>query len=130
MSDESRNVWFVRRDGHDTLGTGHREPYKLINVRQQGDFHEEFGTQITAAALSTAALLVKADMRADVLEKGLRDVGTKLMTLLEGNTIREPKSRAALSAALGETMQTLGTREPATDHLEQAVEIYREAITI
>ena len=130
QSDQSMNVWFVRQDGDDTLGTGHQEPYKLINVRLQEDFHEEFRAQIAAAALTTAAPLVTTETRANILDKGLRNVGTKLTTLLEGNTIREPRDRAALNVALGDTMLTLGEPEAGTQQLERSANAYEEALTL
>ena len=123
------NVWFVRNDGYDTLETGHQEPYKLVNVRLQEDFHDQFRVQLVAAALTTAAPLAQTETRTNVLEEGLKNVGAKLRTLLDGNTIRDPKDRAALNVALGDAMLTLGERSAKTVQLERSVGAYEEALS-
>ena len=129
QADQSMNVWFVRPGGHDTLGMGHQEPYRLVNVRLQQDFHDELRAQIAATALNAASPMATSEMRGKILERGLANVGIKLTRLLEGKTITDPGRRAALKVALGDTLLTLGDRNPGTDQLEAAANAYTDALT-
>ena len=125
---EVLGLWFVPREGNGTLSRADR-PYILEEATLGADFHDDLRTQLAAMAWSAVAPLANTEARGEVLEKGLRAATEKLSRLLRTSTIRRPEHRGALYGALGDALSTLGMQEPGTDHLEQAVEAYREAIT-
>ena len=120
------SLWFVPREGDGTLRRGDL-PYELVNVRLQDDFHEDLRAQLTAEALRVAALIAGTEVRGRVLEKGLNGVIKKIAALLEGSAI-ESERGASLQMALGVTLAVLGERESGTEHLEQAVVAFTEAL--
>ena len=120
------SLWFVPREGDGTLRRGDL-PYGLVNVRLQDDFHDDLRAQLTAEALRVAALFAETEIRGQVLEKGLNGVIEKITALLEGSAI-ESERGASLQMALGVTLAVLGERESGTEHLEQAVVAFTEAL--
>ena len=121
------NLWFVPREGDGTLGRGYRQPYELVHVTLQDDFHDDLRAQLTAEALRVAAPLAETEIRGRVLEKGLNNVTEKIAALLEGGAVESPR-RASLYMALGAALVTLGERESGTERLEQAVAAFTEAL--
>ena len=126
-SRKALSLWLVPREGDGTLRRADR-PYELVNVTLQKDFHEDLRAQLAAEALRAVAPLADAEVRGQVLEKGLTDATGKLAILLEGDTITKPERRAALSLAYGDALQTLGERERGPKRLELAVAAYTEAL--
>ena len=120
------SLWFVPHEGDGTLRRGD-QPYELVNVRLQEDFHDDLHAQLTAEALRAAAPLVGTEMRGRVLEKGLNGVTEKIAALLDGGAV-ESARRASLQMALGVALATLGKRESGTARLEQAVVAFTEAL--
>ena len=121
------NLWFVPREGNDTLRRGYLQPYKLVHVTLQDDFHDDICTQLTAEALRVAAPIARTEIRGRVLEKGLNDVIEKIAALLEGGAV-ESARRADLHMALGNALAVLGERESGTARLEQAVAAFTEVL--
>ena len=121
------NLWFVPREGDGTLSRGYRQPYELVHVTLQDDFHDDLRAQLTAEALRVAAPIARTEIRGRVLEKGLNDIAEKIAALLEGGTV-ESARRASLHMALGVALATLGERESGTARLEQAVAAFTEAL--
>ena len=76
------SLWFVPREGDCTLRRV-EQPYELVNVTLQDDFHDHLRAQLTAEALSVAARLAETEMRGRVLETGLNGVTEKIAALLE-----------------------------------------------
>ena len=106
---KSLNLWFVPREGDGTLSRGD-QPYGLVNVRLQDNFHDDLREQLTAEALRAAAPFARTEMRGQVLEKSLNGVIEKIAALLEGGAV--PLARhATLQIALGNALTTLGERE-------------------
>ena len=130
-SGESLSLWFVPRSGEGTLDRGDR-PYRLEDVTLGADFHDDLRSQLTATALVAVAPLANTEVRGQVLEKGLKDTAEKLSSLLNNQNIDDYDSehRAALYAALGTSLLTLGGRESDTERLEQAVKAYRAALEV
>ncbi len=126
-SRKALSLWLVPREGDGTLGRADR-PYELENVTLQEEFHEDLRAQLAAEALRAVAPLADAEVRGQVLEKGLTDATGKLAILLEGDTITKPERRAALSLAYGDALQTLGERERGPERLKEAVAAYTEAL--
>ena len=120
-------LWFVPREGDGTLRRADR-PYTLEEATLGADFHEDLRTQLAAMAWNAVAPLANTETRGHVLEKGLQTATEKLSRLLRTPTISSPEHRAALYVALGDAHSTLGTWEPGTDRLEQAVDAYRGAL--
>ena len=121
-------LWFVPREGDGTLSRADR-PYTLEEATLGVDFHEDLRIQLAAMAWNAVAPLANTETRGHVLEKGLQTGTEKLSRLLRTPTIRRPEHRGALYVALGDAFSTLGTWEPGTHRLEQAVEAYRGALT-
>ena len=117
----------MSREGDGTLGRGHLQPYELVNVTLQDDFHDDIRAQLTAEALRVAAPLAGTGIRGQVLEKGLNDVTEKIAALLEGGNVESPR-RASMHVALGNALAALGERESGTARLEQAVAACTEAL--
>ena len=105
------NLWFVPREGDGTLSRGD-QPYGLVNVRLQDDFHDDLSAQLTAEALRAAAPFARTEMRGQVLEKSLNGVIEKIAALLEGGAV-ESDRRASLQMALGVALMAMGERERA-----------------
>ena len=126
-SGKALSLWFVPREGDGTLRRADR-PYELENVTLQEEFHEDLRAQLAAEALRAVAPLADAEVRGQVLEKGLTDATGKLAILLEGDTITKPERRAALSLAYGDALATLGERESGPERLKEAVAAYTEAL--
>ena len=120
------SLWFVPRTGDGSLSRGD-QPYELVNVSLQDDFHDHLRAQLTAEALRAAAPLAGTEMRGQVLEKGLKGVTQKISALLEGGPV-ESARRATLQMALGVALVTLGERESGTERLEEAVAAFIEAL--
>ena len=120
------SLWFVPGEGDGTLSRGD-QPYGLVNVRLQDDFHDDLRAQLTAEALRAAAPFARTEMRGQVLEKGLNGVIEKIAALLEGGAV-ESDRRASLQMALGVALMAMGERESETERLEQAVAAYTEAL--
>ena len=120
------SLWFVPREGDGTLRRV-EQPYELVNVTLQDDFHGHLRAQLTAEALSVAARLAETEMRGRVLETGLNGVTEKIAALLEGGAV-ESARRASLHVALGNALVILGEREGGTARLEQAVAAYTETL--
>ena len=127
-SGEALALWFVPRWGEGTLRRADRH-YTLEMATLGADFHEDLRTQLAVMAWNSIAPLVNAEKRGRVFEKGLQAGTEKLSRLLGTPTITKPEHRAALYIALGDGLSTLGSREPGTDRLGQAVEAYRRALT-
>ena len=79
------------REGNDTLRRGYLQPYKLVHVTLQDDFHDDICTQLTAEALRVAAPIARTEIRGRVLEKGLNDVIEKIAALLEGGAVESAR---------------------------------------
>lgn len=126
---EVLGLWFVPRQGDGTLSRADR-PYILEEATLGADFHDELRTQLTVMAWRAVAPLAHTETRGHALQQGLQTATEKLSKLLRTSTLRRPEHRGALYVVLGDALSTLGTREPGTDRLEQAVEAYREAISI
>ena len=120
------SLWFVPGEGDGTLRRGD-QPYELVNVRLQDDFHDDLRAQLTAEALRAAAPFARTEMREQVVDKGLNGVIEKITALLEGETVGSDR-RASLQMALGVALMALGQREGGTGRLEQAVAAYTEAL--
>ena len=120
------SLWFVPGEGDGTLSRGD-QPYGLVNVRLQDDFHDDLRAQLTAEALRAAAPFARTEMRGQVLEKGLNGVIEKIAALLEGGAV-ESDRRASLQMALGVALMAMGERESGTERLEQAVVAHTEAL--
>ena len=120
------SLWFVPGEGDGTLSRGD-QPYGLVNVRLQDDFHDDLRAQLTAEALRAAAPFARTEMRGQVLEKSLNGVIEKIAALLEGGAVPLAR-RATLQIALGNALATLGERESGRERLEQAVTAYTEAL--
>ena len=129
QSGETLALWFVPRQGQDTLGRGDR-PYALEEATLGADFHEDLRTQLAAMAWNAVAPLADAEPRGRLLETGLQAATEKLSGLLATPTIRKPEYRAALHVALGDALSTLGERKPGTASLEQAARAYRVSLTV
>ena len=84
------SLWFVPRAGDGTLRRGD-QPYELVNVSLQDDFHDDLRAQLTAEALRVAAPLAGTEMRGRVLETGLNGVTEKIAALLEGGAVEPPR---------------------------------------
>ena len=121
------SLWFVPREGDGTLRRGYLQPYELVHVTLQDDFHDNLRAQLTAEALRVAAPIARTEIRGRVLEKGLNDVTEKIAALLEGGAV-ESARRASLQMALGAALVTLGERESGTERLEQAVAAFTEVL--
>ena len=121
------NLWFVPREGDDTLSRGYRKPYELVHVTLKDDFHDEIRAQLTAEALRAAAPIARTEIRGRVLEKGLSDVTEKIAALLEGGAV-ESARRADLHMAHGVALVALGDLERGTARLEQGVAAFTEAL--
>ena len=128
-SGESLSLWFVPHSGEGTLDRGDR-PYTLEDVTLGADFHDDLHSQLTATALVEVAPLANTEVRGQVLKKGLEDTAEKLSSLLKVSTIGDSEHRAALHAARGNALATLGERESGTERLEQAVQAYRAALEV
>ena len=128
-SGESLSLWFVPRSGEGTLDHGDLT-YRLEDVTLGPDFQDDLRAQLTATALAAVAPLANTEVRGQVLEKGLKDATEKLSALLESPTIGDSEHRAALHAALGTGLVTLGERESGAARLEQAAEAYRAALEV
>ena len=122
------SLWFVPREGDGTLRRV-EQPYELVNVTLQDDFHDHLRAQLTAEALSVAARLAETEMRGRVLETGLNGVTEKIAALLEGGAV-ESARRASLHVALGNALVILGEREGGTARLEQAVAACTKAVRL
>ena len=120
------NLWFVPREGDGTLRRV-EQPYELVNVTRQDDFHDDLRAQLTAEALKVAAPIARTEIRGRVLEKGLNGVTEKIAALLQGGVL-ESERRASLNMALGVALATWGERERGTERLEQAVVAFTEAL--
>ena len=120
------SLWFVPGEGDGTLSRWD-QPYGLVNVRLQDDFHDDLRAQLTAEALRAAAPFARTEMRGQVLEKSLNGVIEKIAALLEGGAV-ESDRRASLQMALGVALMALGKRESGTERLEQAVAAFTEAL--
>ena len=127
--NKALNLWFVPREGDDTLGRGDR-PYELKNVTLKEDFHDDLRAQLAAVAWTAVAPLADTETRGRMLEEGLTDAIQKLAGLLDGGTITEPEHRAKLSVAYGNALQTLGERESGTKNLKKAVAAFNEALEV
>ena len=123
---EALSLWFVAGEGDGTLSRGD-QPYGLVNVRLQDDFHDDLRAQLTAEALKVAVPFAGTEIRGRVLEKGLNGVIEKITALLEGSAV-ESERCASLQMALGVALTALGERESGTQHLEQAVVAHTEAL--
>ena len=120
------SLWFVPGEGDGTLSRGD-QPYGLVDVSLQDDFHDDLRAQLTAEALRVAASFAGTKVRGRVLEKGLNGVTKKITALLEGSAV-EGERYASLQMALGTALLVLGERESGTERLEQAVAAFTEAL--
>ena len=127
-SGKALSLWFVPREGDGTLRRGDLPPYELNKATLGPDFHDDFRTELTSAALVAVAPLAETETRGRVLEKGLRDATEKLATLLKKPAAIGPERRAHLQLSLGSALLTLGERESDAEHLEQAIAAYRAAL--
>ena len=126
---ETLALWFVPRRGDGTLSRADR-PYALEEETLGADFHEDLRTQLAVMAWNAVAPLADEGTHGGVFEKGLRSATTRLAKLLDAPTIRRPKHRAALYAALGNALYTLGKREPGSKDLERGAAALRKALAI
>ncbi len=132
------NLWFVRREGGDTLYRGDiGSKYELKNMSLEDKFREEIQTEIAAMALSAVVPLVSDEAHGKILNDELIKVTKQINTLLEtllkkdSSPIVDPaerERRASLHMALGTALATLGERESGTERLEQAVAAYNAAL--
>ena len=99
------SLWLVPRSGEGTLTRGDK-PYELNKATLGPDFHDDFSTELTSAALVAVAPLAETETRGRVLEKGLRDATEKLATLLKKPAAVGPKRRDRLSAAPGRSVRS------------------------
>ena len=121
------SLWFVPRSGEGTLTRGDK-PYELNKATLGSDFHDDFSTELTSAALVAVAPLAETETRGRVLEKGLRDATEKLATLLKKPAAVGPERRAHLQLSLGSALLTLGERESDAEYLKQAIAACRAAL--
>ena len=122
------SLWFVPREGDGTLRRGDLPPYELNKATLGPDFHDDFRTELTSAALVAVAPLPETETRGRVLEKGLRDATENLATLLKKPGAIGPERRAHLQLSLGSALLTLGELESDAEYLKQAVAAYRAAL--
>ena len=122
------SLWFVPREGDGTLRRGDLPPYELNKATLGPDFHDDFRTELTSAALVAVAPLPETETRGRVLEKGLRDATEKLATLLKKPGAIGPERRAHLQLSLGSALLTLGELESDAEYLKQAIAAYRAAL--
>ena len=122
------SLWFVPREGDGTLRRGHLSPYELNKATPGPDFHDDFRTELTSAALVAVAPFAETETRGRVLEKGLRDTTEKLATLLKKPGAIGPERRAHLQRSLGSALLTLGELESDAEYLKQAIAAYRAAL--
>ena len=106
-SGKALSLWFVPREGDGTLRRGDLPPYELNKATLGPDFHDDFRTELTSAALVAVAPLAETETRGRVLEKGLRDATAKLATLLKKPAAIGPERRAHLQLSLGSALLTL-----------------------
>ena len=125
---EVLSLWFVPRTGDGTLARGHNQPYILVNVTLDKDFHLDLSSQITAVAFAAVAPLADTEVRGQVLNEGLREATNNLRVLLTKHTFDKPEQRARLQWSLGNALCALGERESGTARLEEAVTAYRAAL--
>ena len=126
-SSEAVALWFVPRQGEGTLSRADR-PYSLEAGALGGDFHDDVQTQLAVTAWNTMVALTGTPAAGHL--EGLRAATTKLVRLLDSPTIGRPEHRAALYAALGDALHTLGGRDPGSGDLERAEAALRNALAI
>ncbi len=122
-------MWFVPRAGAGTLTRGDN-PYLLTNATLGEDFHKDLRLQLTAFALSSAALAANTAARDRVLSRELSSVTTKIVQLIENGTIIDELDRSNLYKALGTAFAVLGDREGGARRILQAIDAYNKALEV